>query len=504
MGAAVTPAEILAQRRGESWLVATGADAFWSQLATFQAQFQTMQPGEVLLAEPDPVRFLAAFLAAVQQPGRVWLAHPQWGTREWSQVAAQCQPDFVIGTVPAAIQSTAEIQNSNYPPGRAKPSHIQTLEDASPISPTLPTQPPSYPATTIHIPTGGSSGDIRFAVHTWNTLVASVQGFCQHFDCAPVNAYCVLPLYHVSGLMQALRCLLAGGQLGVQPFRELLAAGPLPPTLAKPTPHRFLSLVPTQLQRLLASDRDFVPWLQQFHAILLGGAPPWPSLLQTARDLQLPLAPTYGMTETAAQVATLLPQEFLAGRTGSGRALPHAQLQILDDADNVLAANQVGSIAIAASSLALAVGDTAIAAPWQTGDLGYLDAAGFLQVVGRAQTLIITGGEKVLPEEVEAAILATGRVQDCAVLGVPDADWGEQVVAVVTSQQDPEPDLRPALQSQLSPYKIPKRWLVRSDLPRNAQGKLNRAALRQWVLAQLGSTAVTTGSTPASGDGADG
>jgi len=483
LGTALTPSAILQRRWGAPWLVAAGADAFWPQLAAFQTQLQTVKPRNVLLAEPDPVRFLAAFLAAVQHPCRIWLASSQWGMREWSQVAAQCQPDFVIGIVPEGIPSTARIHH---------------LQDSSPTSPIASTHPP----TSILIPTGRSSGDIRFAIHTWNTLAASVQGFCQHFNCDRVNACCVLPLYHVSGLMQALRCLLSGGQLTVQPFRELLTAGPRMP-LASPSPHDFLSLVPTQLQRLLASDRDFIPWLQQFHAILLGGAPPWPSLLQTARDLHLPLAPTYGMTETAAQVATLLPQEFLAGRTGSGRALPHAQLQILDDADNVLAANQVGSIAIAASSLALAVGDTAIAAPWQTGDLGYLDAAGFLQVVGRAQTLIITGGEKVLPEEVEAAILATGRVQDCAVLGVPDADWGEQVVAVVTSQQDPEPDLRPALQSQLSPYKIPKRWLVRSDLPRNDQGKLNRATLRQWVLTQLGSTAATTGSTPASGDGAD-
>jgi O-succinylbenzoic acid--CoA ligase len=209
------------------------------------------------------------------------------------------------------------------------------------------------------------------------------------------------------------------------------------------------------------------------------------------------------MTETASQVATLLPQEFLAGQTGSGRALPHAHLRILDEMGNPLPPQQVGKIAIAAASLALAHGPTPITPPLQTGDLGYMDVAGFLHVVGRETTLILTGGEKVLPQEIEAVILATGLVQDCAVLGVPDTTWGERVVAVVaTPQPNPQLPLRQALAIALSPYKIPKQWLVRPTLPRNAQGKLNRAALRQWVMAQLGSTAATTEAALESGDGA--
>jgi hypothetical protein len=184
MGAAMTPGEILQQRWGEPWLVAAGAETFWSQLAQFQQQFQDEKPRDILLAEPDPIRFLAAFCAAIQQPGRVWLANPQWGTQEWSQVAAQCQPDLIIGTVPTAIQRPRQQVKNNR----------QQFQDTSPTplsSPTSLSPPPSHPATqppddptTLHIPTGGSSGDIRFAVHTWDTLTASVQGFCQHFDCA--------------------------------------------------------------------------------------------------------------------------------------------------------------------------------------------------------------------------------------------------------------------------------------------------------------------------------
>lgn len=476
----------LQRRWGDPWIVATGADNFWSQLAAFQAQLQAANPENVLLADPDPVRFLAAFFAAVQHPCRVWLANPHWGKREWEQLAAQCQPDFVVGIVPQVMAAGERMPTAHCPPPTGAPAQIL-------------------------VATGGSSGNLRFATHTWHTLTASVQGFCQHFGCDRVNAYCVLPLYHVSGLMQAMRCLLSGGQLVIQPFQELLQGGALAPPLsaesAPSCPTGFLSLVPTQLQRLLEADWDTVPWLRSFAAILLGGAPPWPSLLQTARDRLLPLAPTYGMTETASQVATLLPQEFLAGQTGSGRPLPHAHLTICDAEGNALPPGETGQLAIAASSLAIAVGERAIVAPFQTGDLGYLDESGCLHVVGRESALIITGGEKVLPQEVEAAILATGLVRDVAVLGMADGDWGERVVAVVapgTACEFRLEEICRVLKPQLSPYKLPKQWLICSTLPRNAQGKLNQSVLRQWVMAQPDSTAATTGLALVSGGGAAG
>jgi len=476
---ALTATTALQQRRDDIWLLCAQAEEFWPHLEQLQTHWQTVPPQDVLLAEPDPVRFLAAFFAACPHSRRVWLANPRWGLQEWRQVAAQCQPEVILGNVPG-----------------------QVWGDRAAHADTTPLQNPSQPRgdPQILIPTGGSSGQVKFAVHTWDTLTASVQGFQQHFQCATVNAYCVLPLFHVSGLMQAMRCLLSGGQLAIQSFPDLSNTAAIAP-LPQPA---FLSLVPTQLQRLLNRDRDFIPWLQSFTAILLGGAPPWPSLLEQARRLRLPLAPTYGMTETAAQVATLLPTEFLAGRTSSGRALPHAHITIRDDAGQPLPPGQTGRIAIAATSLAQGYWQRPLICPFESGDLGVLDAAGYLSVLGRTTTLIITGGEKVLPEEVEAAILKTGLAQDAAVVGVADEDWGEQVVAVVVSERwDWSKDrLGPALKPLLSSYKIPKHWLVRPDLPRNPSGKLDRAALQRWATAQLQSTVATSAATPASGDAA--
>lgn len=458
MGKIGTVASSMQQQLGREWLMGESSAQFWSQFEQFQSQFEAERAHRILLAEADPVRFLAAFLAACSRPCRVWLGNPRWGQREWEQVAAQCQPDLLITS-----------------------SETWKLDSLAFRSPSLETSPPT--ATQILIPTGGSSGDIRFAVHTWETLSASVQGFQQHFQSDTINAYCVLPLFHVSGLMQAMRCLLSGGQLLIQPFRELIQEGEI---AALPLPC-FLSLVPTQLQRLLNSDRDFTPWLRQFTAILLGGAPAWPTLLQMARTLKLPLAPTYGMTETASQVATLLPSEFLAGQTGSGRPLPHARIEIANPTGQPLPPSTTGQILIEADSLASGYWQMPFAQPFSTGDLGYLDERGILHVLGRESRLIMTGGEKVLPEEVEKAIIRTGLVGDVAVVGIPDQEWGEIVVAVVVPDMGGwDSDLIvDALKPQLSPHKIPKHFFPWTSLPYTTPGKVNRIEIEERVKALL-------------------
>ncbi|NJO21311.1 MAG: hypothetical protein HC838_16480 [Spirulinaceae cyanobacterium RM2_2_10] len=115
-----------------------------------------------------------------------------------------------------------------------------------------------------------------------------------------------------------------------------------------------------------------------------------------------------------------------------------------------------------------------------TGDWGRLDAAGHLTVLGRQDQTIISGGEKVFPTEVEAAIRATGGVADVAVLGVPDAHWGQAVMALcvrsemVMSLEDLAAIIRP----QLANFKQPKHWCWLPSLPRDARGKLNQKALR--------------------------
>jgi o-succinylbenzoate---CoA ligase len=413
-------------------------------------------PPRIILSHSDPVEFLAGFMAACIHECPVFLGNPTWSSQEWQQVLDLAQPHLVWGNIP-------------IPVGERAPEASNSSEKGW-----------------IMIPTGGSSGQIKFAIHTWATLTASVRGFQAFFEITSIHSCCVLPLYHVSGLMQFLRSLLTNGQFLKMPFADLVHGQSTQPEwevfleMDSIRPQNFfLSLVPTQLQRLLQQTTR-IPWLQKFPTILLGGAPAWPALVEQARQHQLNLAPTYGMTETAAQVATLRPSEFLQANSSTGRPLPHANIHIIDLVGKDLEANQTGQISLQATSLFQGYyPDRSLSSVYVTDDLGYLDTQGYLYIVGRSSRKIISGGENVFPEEVEAALYATGLVEEVYVMGIKDNQWGEIIAAFyvpIHSRVTPT-ELREGLDSRLSRFKHPKHWIAVKELPRNAQGKLDRARL---------------------------
>ncbi|MSU47815.1 MAG: 2-succinylbenzoate--CoA ligase [Opitutus sp.] len=317
------------------------------------------------------------------------------------------------------------------------------------------------------IATGGTGGGVKFARHDERTLTAAVRGFCAHFQIECVNAIDVLPAFHVSGLMARVRCAITGGQHVPWDWKEL-QAGRRP---VLPRGGCVLSLVPTQLQRLLRS-RAAVAWLRGFQVIFVGGGPVWPSLAEAAAKAELRVSLSYGMTETAAMVAALRPEEFLAGERSCGAALPHAR------------------VAVDASGLVRVTGESVFRGyfpEWReerefiTEDLGVMDARGSLTVLGRRDAVIISGGKKVQPADVEAALRASGEFAEVMVLGVPDGEWGEQVVACYPADAEHDPDVGRAVVA-LASHQRPKCFIAVEDWPRNAQGKVNRAALRAMVL----------------------
>lgn len=327
------------------------------------------------------------------------------------------------------------------------------------------------------VPTGGSSGAMKLARHDERSIGAAVRGFAEHFGVDRVDAVGLLPAWHVSGLMAWARCRLTGGNYRAWEWKRVERG-------ERPEPARsggeFLSLVPTQLARLLG-DATATAWLREFRAVLIGGGPAWPELRARARENRLPLAFSYGMTETAALVTAQRPEEFLAGDDSSGRAPPHARLRTAED----------GRIEIEAASLFYGYWpETRPAGAWRTDDLGELDTAGRLTVRGRADALIISGGEKVNPGEVEAALRAAGGAElaDVAVVGLPHPEWGGEVVALYVGAPGLEPRLRAALAETLAPAKRPKRYLPMrpDDWPRDARGKLNRAVLADLAAREKG------------------
>jgi o-succinylbenzoate---CoA ligase len=434
----------------------------------------------VFIVETEPIKFITAFLAGVIAEVNLFLCDPGWQVQEWQQVVSLVQPDLIFGddTVKSLIHS-ANLQRTQQ--------EIASLKSPAQNAPDLITN------ALIMIPTGGTSGKIKFAMHSWQTLTASVKGFTDFFNCSQLNSVCTLPLYHVSGLMQLMRSLLTQGNLVICPYQLITTKLT---QLDKST--FFISLVPTQLQFLLASTPNC---LQGFKTVLVGGAPPRRSLLQTAREYCIPLALTYGMTETASGVVTLKPEDFLAGNHSTGQVLSHAQVKInnqqltieieeltpedLQSSQNFIH-DSIGLIQINSTALCLGYYPQLFPNPYAflTDDLGYFDGDGYLHLLGRNSQKIITGGEKVFPAEVEAVIYSTKLVQDICVLGIPDQKWGQAVTAIyvpLTAANNLNL-IKQQINSQLAKYKQPKHWLSVESIPRNNRGKVNYPQLKAIAL----------------------
>lgn len=383
--------------------------------------------GATIVAAETPEDFMSAFSAAVAGGGEVFVTDPLWSD------AQRMRLNELVGAAGDANREWRRERQRGW----------------------------------LMIPSGGSSGGLKFARHDEETLAAAVRGFCGHFGLSRVNAVGVLPLYHVSGLMAWMRCVLTGGTYRPWSWTELKEGKR--PELA-PGETWVLSLVPTQLQRLL-DQPEAVAWLRRFEIVFVGGGPIWPTLAEEAARAGLPISLSYGMTETAAMVTALRPGEFLAGARTSGAALPHARIAIAAD----------GTVGLTGESVFRGYfPEWRETREFQTEDLGEIDAAGHLRVLGRRDALIITGGKKVQPTEVEAALRASGEFADVAVIGVPDDEWGQAVVACHPAGGK-TPDLARAMVALSGPMR-PKRFVAIADWPRTAQGKINRAALLTAVM----------------------
>ena len=466
----------------------------------------------ILIAETDPVKLMSALLAGIIAKVNIFMCNPYWQQDEWKQVFSLVIPDTIFAESLVPRLAKAGHASDRIPRSQVHLRLTQVLARARrlglPETLVLKDTPISWQATThlspacdcerqskhqelislvktqdsylvdnlinyndtsaIMIPTGGTSGKIKFAIHNLSTLTASVRGFCDYFETSTINSFCILPLYHVSGLMQFFRSFLTTGKLHIMSYQVLKMA-----PVKLNVQDFFISLVPTQLQFLLDSQPL---WLSKFQTVLLGGAPAKRSLLTQARELKIPVATTYGMTETASQIVTLKPNDFLKGNNSSGKILPHAQIKIVNDTQEVINSNQIGLIQIKADSLCLGYYPQLFSeATLITDDLGWLDSQGYLHIIGRNSHTIITGGEKVFPTEVEAAILATKLVVEVCVIGISDRHWGQKVTALYVPQK---PGLnskliKQQLQAKISKYKHPKYWIEVDRIPHSDRGKID-------------------------------
>ncbi|MEE1651878.1 AMP-binding protein [Brachybacterium sp. J144] len=394
--------------------------------------------------------------------------------------------------------------------------------------------PAGFEETALVVPTSGSTGAQKAVALSLAALQASQDATAEHLAGRSAGTtgghgfwLPLLPPTHIAGVQVLARAHRTAQVLGLsapalsdpQPdlrghfdaeaFAQLAA-----PALAQAEQAglpAFTSLVPTQLTRLVTgatgADARARALLKRFSAVLVGGAATAPDVLARARGLRLPVRTTYGSSETA------------GGCVYDGRPLPGVELS-LDTAggagasgepghagDAVAAGNAVaagetstGRLLIASPTLALGyltadggVDSSAFSgtAPRRlvTSDLAEISADGTLRVLGRADDVIITGGRKVLPQDVERAIdrslMLRGLVRAAVVVGVPDPEWGERIEALVTLEDGARAEeatalVRSALRtSEVPAHMIPKRVHAVDELPLLGIGKVDRAAARR-------------------------
>ncbi len=333
--------------------------------------------------------------------------------------------------------------------------------------------------------TSGTTGRPKGAVLThgnfyWSAVASSLNLGVREDD----RWLACMPLFHVGGLSILLRSAIYGTTAVVhERFAEARVNAAL-----REDRITLLSVVATMLTRMF--EVDSAPLGDSLRAVLLGGGPAPRPLLEAARDRGVPVLQTYGLTETASQVATLAPEDALRKLGSAGLALSSSTVRVEVDGRSA-EPGEVGEICVMGPTVCAGylhrpeATAEAIRDGWlHTGDLGYLDAEGYLYIADRRDDLIVTGGENVYPAEVESALLALPGVQECAVVGLPDERWGHVVVAVIVGDMDTEA-VPALLRDALAGYKLPRRVEVWSEpLPRTASGKLQRHLVRERLVSE--------------------
>jgi len=312
-----------------------------------------------------------------------------------------------------------------------------------------------------HVMTSGSTGAPEPIGLTYGNFLWSAVASAFNIGVEPEDRWlCCLPLSHISGLGIVMRSVIYGTTAVVHDgFDVDRVAGSL-----ERDEITVVSLVATMLTRLLDAGAD----LSGPRALLVGGGPVPEDPLEEALGRGATVVQTYGLTETCSQVTTLAPADARRKLGSAGRPLLSAHLRIQD-----------GEILVQGPTVAPGRAD---ADGWlHTGDLGRIDEEGFLYVEDRMDDLIVTGGENVVPAEVEKVLLRHPEVADAAVVGREDPEWQQAVTAIVVLQDGSEvsPDeLRRHCAESLAGFKVPKRVELAAALPRTPSGKLMRRALR--------------------------
>ena len=354
------------------------------------------------------------------------------------------------------------------------------------------------PGSAIELFTSGTTGDPKAAVLRHANLMAYILGSVEFMSAGEAEASLItVPPYHIAGIAAVLSSTYSGRRMVQLP--HFSAQAWLETARSEAVTHAFL--VPTMLQQVIAYVGDGGQLdLPHLRALSYGGGKMPLSVIERAMALlpQVAFTNAYGLTETSSTICLLGPEEHRAAfaaedpairrRLGSvGRPLPTVELAIRDEEGAPCGPDEPGFVFVRGEQIGgeyKELGSRLDSDGWfPTRDVGYLDAEGFLFLDGRADDVIVRGGENISPGEVEDVLLAHPLVDEAAVVAVADEKWGEAVGAVVVckGQRPEESELCELVRAQLRSSRVPSRVLFLDALPYNETGKLLRRVLRDQI-----------------------
>jgi len=432
--------------------------------------------------------FACARLGAMFMPLNWRLAAP-----EHQQRLLDCPPTVLVvedsfvahtATFTSALPAMTTVAVGSAPPGWLTYEALLARAGAAPARAEIGHR---LPLLICH--TSGSTGQPKGVVLTQEALACNaVNSIAMHDMTADDRVLTNLPLFHVGGLNnQTTPALQAGATVVLHSKFDPIA------TFDAIERERITLtvLVPTQLTMMIAHPRWETADLSSLRMITSGSTIVPEHLIRAVHARGVPLVQVYGSTETCPIAAYLRPDDAVRKAGSVGKAAPRCELRLVDEQDRDVAPGTRGEILVRGPNVMTGywrqpqASAEALANGWfHSGDLGHFDADGYLWVDGRAKDMIISGGENIAPAEIENLLLECPEVAEVAVVGRPDASWGEVVVAVVAPKDGAtltRDRVMQILEGRIARYKHPKQVLFVSELPKTALGKVRKEDVRHLV-----------------------
>lgn len=323
--------------------------------------------------------------------------------------------------------------------------------------------------------TSGTTGKPKGVLQTFGNHFYSAVSSALNLGLSSADKWlCVAPIFHISGFSIIMRGLIYGMTVRlVEKFR----AEEIERILANETV-TIMSVVPFMLKKLIQQqNKTSTHYNSAFRCMLLGGGTIDRETLEACLQRSIPVVQCYGMTETCSQIVALRSADALLKLGSVGLPLFSTQLKLSKDGEILL---KTPALTPGYLNLPDKLPSKMIDGWYRTGDVGHLDKEGYLYIDGRADEMLISGGENIFPQEVEQVYKRYPQINEVAVVGQNDSVWGQVPVAfVVSDRRLSTTKLMNYGYGHLARYKVPQHYIFVSELPKNASGKIRRFMLRE-------------------------